>query len=176
MRGTAATGWTLLIVALLAGVLIAIGLYAWDGAARTAEAALRPAPVSPLAVNSQPSSLPLAAPSPAAGVPTVASAPLPSGDAAAGQRIVAAQCNSCHPSANAGIGPALYGPQFIERYPDDAQLVAVIRQGKGGMPAFPVDQLSDQDLANTMAYIRGLGSGAIAAEPTPTPRPRQRGG
>lgn len=93
-----------------------------------------------------------------------------------GQRVFATQCNSCHPGANAGIGPALYGPQFAERYPEDSVLIAVIHQGKGGMPAFSSDQVSDQDLVNMVAYMRGLGSGALAPEPTPTPRLRQRGG
>ena len=175
MRGTAATGWTLLIVALLAAVLIVIGLYAWDATARAAEAALRPAPVAPLAPSSQRPSLPLTPASPVAGTPAAAGA-LPAGDAAAGQRVFAAQCNSCHPGANAGIGPAVYGPQFAERYPEDSPLIAVIRQGKGGMPGFSSDQVSDQDLANMVAYMHGLGSGAIAPERTPTPRPRQRGG
>jgi mono/diheme cytochrome c family protein len=70
----------------------------------------------------------------------------------------------------------VYGPQFADRYPEDGPLAAVIRQGKGGMPGFAEDHLSEQDLANTIAYLRGLASGAIAPEPTPTPRPRQRGG
>jgi mono/diheme cytochrome c family protein len=70
----------------------------------------------------------------------------------------------------------LYGPQFTDRYPDDTAVVSVIRQGKGGMPAYSSSQLGDQDLANVVAYLRGLGSGAISSEPTPTPRPRQRGG
>jgi mono/diheme cytochrome c family protein len=126
-------------------------------------------------VSSQPSPLPQPLPS-SAPAANPSAGPPPPGDAAAGQRVVASQCNSCHPGANAGIGPALYGPQFGERYPDDAQLAAVIRQGRGGMPGFTADQLSDQDLADVIAYMRGLGSGAIAPEPTPTPRPRQRGG
>lgn len=175
MRGTIVTGWTLLIVAIVAAVLIAIGLYAWDSSARAAEAALRPAPVAPLAPTSPRRVLPAPAASPVTS-PMVANAPLPAGEANAGQRVVAAQCYSCHPGANAGIGPALYGPQLADRYPDDTQLVAVIRQGKGGMPGFGPDQVSDEDLANVIAYLHGLGSGAIAPEPTPTPRPRQRGG
>ena len=83
---------------------------------------------------------------------------------------------ACHPGANAGIGPALYGPQFAQRYPEDGPLIAVVRQGKGGMPALSPAQLGDADLADVIAYLRGLQSGAIAPEPTPTPRPRSRGG
>ena len=174
MRATL-TGWGLLIASIGAAVLIVIGLYAWDTSARAAEASLRPAPVAPLALPSETPRLPLVASSPAASA-APAGGQLALGDAAAGQRAFAAQCTSCHPGANAGIGPAVYGPQFAERYPDDGPLAAVIRQGKGGMPAFAQDQISDQDLSNIVAYLRGLASGAVAPEPTPTPRPRQRGG
>jgi mono/diheme cytochrome c family protein len=169
------TGWGLLITSIVAAVVIVIGLYAWDSSARAAEASLRPAPVAPLALPSETPKVPLVASSPAAsGAP--AGGQLTRGDATAGQRAFAAQCTSCHPGANAGIGPALYGPQFAERYPDDGPLAAVIRQGKGGMPAFAQNQINDQDLSIFVAYLRGLASGAVAPEPTPTPRPRQRGG
>jgi mono/diheme cytochrome c family protein len=175
MRGTALSGWGLLIAALVVAVLIVVGLYAWDSSARAAEAALRPAPVAPLAPAAQTPSLPIVPASPAAS-PQTSAGTVASGDAAAGQPVFSGLCNSCHPNANAGIGPALYGPQFTDRYPEDPALAAVIRQGKGGMPAFSTTQLSDQDLANLVAYLRGLSSGAVAPEPTPTPRPRQRGG
>ena len=166
-------GLVLLGVAVLAAVVLVAGLYAWDATARAAEAALRPQPVSPLAVASPARSVPLVSSTPAPAAPSTG--PLPAGDAAAGQAVFASQCTSCHPGANAGIGPALYGPQFAARYADDASLAAVIRQGKGGMPAFAPSQVSDADLSNLRAYLHGLGSGAIAPEPTPTPRPRQRG-
>jgi mono/diheme cytochrome c family protein len=176
MRGTALSGWALLVVALLAAIVIVVGLYAWDSSARAAEAALRPAPVAPLAPVAQTPNLPIVSASPAASPQASASAPVGNDDAAAGQAVFARTCNSCHPNANAGIGPALYGPAFAARYPDDAAIAAVIRQGKGGMPAFSAAQLSDGDLANVIAYLRGLSSGAVAPEPTPTPRPRQRSG
>lgn len=98
-----------------------------------------------------------------------------SGDAAAGQAVFSRTCNSCHPNASAGMGPTLSGAQFASRYPDDAAVAAVIRHGKGGMPAFSTAQLSGQDMDNVIAYLRSFSSGAVSAEPTPTPRPRQRG-
>lgn len=173
MRGTAATGWGLLIGALLLAAVLVVGLYAWDQSARTAEAALRPQPVAPLAAPPTPQPPRVTASAAASAQPSVS---LAAGDASAGQGAFAPLCNSCHPGANAGIGPALYGPQFAERYPDDSQLAAVIRQGKGGMPGFSPAELSDQDMANLIAYLRGLGSGSIAPEPTPTPRPRRERG
>ncbi len=172
MQGSGRSGWALLIAALVGAVVIVVGLYAWDSNARAAEAALRPAPVAPLAAAAQTPNLPLVSVSPQAS----ATGPVAGGDATAGQAVFARTCNSCHPNADAGIGPALYGPQFATRYPDDAAIAAVVRQGRGGMPAFSGTQLSDEDLANVIAYLRGLGSGAVAAEPTPTPRPRTRGG
>jgi mono/diheme cytochrome c family protein len=171
MHGTTASGCGLLIGALVLAVAVVIGLAAWDRGTREAEAALRPAPVAPLAPAAQTPSLPLVSAPPASST-----SPPPSADAAAGQPVFAAQCNGCHPGANAGIGPAVYGPQLAQRYPEDGPLAAIIRQGKGGMPGFSPAQVSDQELASLVAYLRGLGSGAVAPEPTPTPRPRQRGG
>ena len=174
MRGTVATGWVLLMGAVFLALVLVVGLYAWDVAARAAEAALRPPEVAPLALAVEtPVGPPIAVSSAPAGAST---APPAAGDAVAGQRVFATQCNSCHPGANAGIGPALYGPQFAQRYPEDGPLIAVVRQGKGGMPALSAAQFGDADLADVIAYMRGLQSGAIAPEPTPTPRPRSRGG
>jgi mono/diheme cytochrome c family protein len=175
VRGTAFSGWALLLVGVVTALAIVFGLYVWDSGARAAEAALRPVPVAPLAPASQTPNLPLVSASPLAAPPTDSGAPA-AGDVTAGQRVFTSNCNTCHPGANAGIGPALHGPPFSARYPDDVAIAAVIRQGKGGMPAFSPGQLSDQDLANVVAYLHGLGSGAIAPEPTPTPRPRTRGG
>ena len=176
MRGSALTGWGLLLVALVAAVVIVVGLYAWDSSARAAEAALRPAPVAPLAPAATTPSLPIVSSSPAASPVASAAGTVGGGDAAAGQAVFARSCTPCHPNANAGIGPALHGPAFTSRYPDDAAIAAVIRQGRGKMPAFSSASLPDQDLTNVVAYLRGLGSGAIAPEATPTPRPRQPGG
>jgi mono/diheme cytochrome c family protein len=175
MRGTTLSGWGLLLVGIVAAVAIVCGLYVWDSDARAAEAALRPAPVAPLAPVSLTPSLPLQS-SPTLAVPETTVGTQPVGDALAGRTLFNSNCNSCHPNANAGIGPALYGPQFSARYPAEAAIASVIRQGKGGMPSFTAGQLSDQDVANVVAYVIGLGSGAVAPEPTPTARPRQRGG
>jgi mono/diheme cytochrome c family protein len=168
MRGTTATGVGLLVAALVAAVAIVAGLFVWDQSARSAEAALRPAPVAPLAAAAQTPAMPLA---PAAV--SAAPSPAPGADPAMGQRVFTTLCNGCHPSANAGIGPALHGPSFSQRYPDDLAIATFVRAGRGSMPAFTVNLLSDADLANVIAYLRTLSttspSPAIVAGVAPTP-------
>jgi mono/diheme cytochrome c family protein len=164
MRANMATGWGLLIGGVALAVLISIGLYNWDVTQRAAEASLRPQPVAPLAVAS-----PTSQPSPVAAAATPAAQP--AGDASAGAATFQTQCNTCHPSARAGIGPALYGAAFAARYPDDAALSAVVRNGRGGMPAFATTRLSDQDLENVVAYLRSLATTpeVVASAPTVAP-------
>src|SRR5438128_152288 len=149
MRGTMATGTGLLVAAIAAAVAIVVGLFAWDQRARGAEAALRPAPVAPLAAAAQTPALPVAPAAVSAAPP-----PAPGTDPATGQRVFNTICTGCHPSANAGVGPALHGPTFSQRYPDDAAIATVVRAGRGGMPSFSVGLLSDADLASMIAYLR----------------------
>jgi len=74
------------------------------------------------------------------------------GNAQAGLATFRTICQSCHPNAGraAGIGPNLTNsanagdPNYIRNN---------IRKGKGAMPAFPTDQISDPDLENLVAYI-----------------------
>jgi mono/diheme cytochrome c family protein len=73
------------------------------------------------------------------------------GDAAAGADVYAANCVSCHGANGEGVS----GPAMTEEVPeyDDAQLEDIIVNGTdGGMPAF--GSLSDQDLADLVAYLR----------------------
>lgn len=171
MRGNAATGWGMLVAGLIVAVLLAVGLYRWDSAQRAAEASLRPQPVAPLAASS-PQPAPVAAI--AAGPQLVSAPPSAAGDTAAGQAVFQTKCNACHPGANAGIGPALNGAAFTTRYPDNAAIAAVVRSGRGGMPAFSAAQVSDADLTNVIAYLRSLSSGAPVAAAVPatsTPLP-----
>jgi mono/diheme cytochrome c family protein len=175
MTSPVVTGISLLVGALVAAVLIVIGLYRWDVGAREAEAALRPAPVAQLALPADTPAPRLVAASPAAPSASPASS---ADDVAAGKQVFSTMCNPCHPNANAGIGPALHGSAFATRYPDDAAVTSVVRQGKGQgrMPAFAASQLSDVDLSHVVAYLRSLGAAEPASEPTPTPRPPVRGG
>jgi mono/diheme cytochrome c family protein len=139
-----------------------------DTPAATVTAASSPtaAPVTPSPAASPAAGSPTAAVTAAVAAtatvaPTAAPAatntpPASTGNAVAGGKVFATNCNSCHPSGKAGIGPALYGPQFRALLPDDPAIKAIIRSGKDGMPAFPSSNLSDSDLNNVIAYLHTL--------------------
>lgn len=124
-----------------------------------------PAPTATLSPSPTAASL-TPSPSASAGSPTAAATPsaaptnTPSlasiGDPVAGQKVFASTCDQCHPNANAGVGPALHGPAFSARFPDNTSLEAFIRAGKDVMPAFPPSALSDTNLNNIVAYLRSL--------------------
>ena len=94
---------------------------------------------------------------------------LASGDSANGEVIYASTCVTCHASAGEGVtglGLPLVSSEFVQSM-TDAQLVAFIMTGrdaahpenitgvamppKGGNPS-----LSDQDLADVVAFLRTL--------------------
>ncbi|MCL5107491.1 MAG: cytochrome c [Chloroflexi bacterium] len=66
-----------------------------------------------------------------------------------GAALFAVYCNSCHPNGQAGIGPKLLG------VPAD-QVAQKVRSGGGGMPAFHTAELSDDQLADVVAYTQTL--------------------
>jgi len=75
------------------------------------------------------------------------------------------RCSSCHGPAGAGNGmgkpPGVQIPSFQsaswQKSQSDKQLVAVITQGKGLMPAFG-KQLKQPDIEALVAHIRRLGT------------------
>jgi mono/diheme cytochrome c family protein len=164
MRANAMVGWAMLLGGVALAVVISVGLYRWDASARQAEASLRPQPVAPLAAaaTALPTSLPAAPP---------VSVPPSAGDVSAGQAKFLTTCFGCHPNGNAGIGPALHGTAFASRYPDDAAITGLVRGGRGGMPAFGSDKLSDADMTNVIAYVRSLPAAPPAAAVVVVPQP-----
>lgn len=73
------------------------------------------------------------------------------GDAANGQTLYEANCQGCHgASGNERAGAA----REAKESPDEA--AQVIRDGDGEMPAFGEDQLSDQEVADLLAYLKTL--------------------
>ncbi len=150
MRLVNLVGILMIVVAVIFGVIGAFGLLRWETETRAESISLLPSP-TPLPAG------PIATPAPGTNPPTSASPGAgASAGAAAGVVIFASKCDACHPKGNAGVGPALHGPEFTARYPDDAALSALIRKGRGGMPAFSTSSLSDNDLDSVIAYLRSL--------------------
>ncbi len=79
----------------------------------------------------------------------------PSGsDASAGSAIYRDSCASCHGvTGGGGVGPALGDGAVVESYPDEADQVAVVTEGRGSMPAFE-GTLSDEQIAEVVRYTR----------------------
>lgn len=72
------------------------------------------------------------------------------GDATAGATIYADNCASCHGAdATGGSGPNLVGVVETDEATD------IITNGEDAMPAFG-DILSEQDIADVIAYVQSL--------------------
>jgi mono/diheme cytochrome c family protein len=71
-----------------------------------------------------------------------------------GEQLFVRSCNTCHPGGKAGIGPSL--EEINTKMPDDAQLKALIRKGRGNMPPQSKETINDQELENLVAYLRSL--------------------
>jgi mono/diheme cytochrome c family protein len=68
-----------------------------------------------------------------------------------GQKVYAQQCYKCHPTGEAGLGPALNSnpaPGFLKRFQ--------IRHGLGVMPSFKRDEISKENMDDLMAYLKAL--------------------
>ena len=77
------------------------------------------------------------------------------GDLTRGGRLYTANCAGCH-AAEARLAPSHASPEFRARYPTDDGIAVVVRSGRHPMPRFGPLQLSDQDLADIIAYTRSL--------------------
>jgi len=78
-------------------------------------------------------------------------------------------CSGCHGNSGEGlIGPALNQKAF----PAD-EITAAVRNGKGAMPPFSTEKISDKDLQALITYVRSLptGGGAAAATTEMGPQP-----
>lgn len=75
------------------------------------------------------------------------------GDVAAGRAVFMRLCMGCHVNGGlqAGRGPKLEGTTR-----DDEYIRNNIRNGRGIMPAYAPDRISDPDIVNVIAYIRAL--------------------
>jgi len=78
---------------------------------------------------------------------------LPGGDVA-GAAVFEANCAACHGAdGGGGVGPQLSDGAVVEAYPDVADEIAVITEGRAGMPAFG-DALSPAEIDAVARYTR----------------------
>lgn len=75
----------------------------------------------------------------------------------AGATIFATRCASCHGAdGGGGFGPALAGV-VVQRFPNEADQIAVVTNGRGSMPSFG-DSLTPEQVKAVADYTRtGLG-------------------
>ncbi|HYG37143.1 MAG TPA: cytochrome c [Cytophagales bacterium] len=69
----------------------------------------------------------------------------------AGQVVFMEYCYKCHPSGEAGLGPALNSnpaPGFLKRFQ--------VRHGLGVMPSFKRNEISRDDMDKLIAYMKAL--------------------
>jgi mono/diheme cytochrome c family protein len=81
--------------------------------------------------------------------------PAGAGDAVRGEALYRSKCFGCH-TPEAGVGPAQNTVDFKVRFADADTLAFVVRAGRQPMPAFTDQMLSDQQLADIIAYVRSL--------------------
>lgn len=72
------------------------------------------------------------------------------GDAGNGKTLFGRTCTYCHSLTERKIGPA-----FTDAFKDAENVAKVLRCGYNAMPFYGKDILSDQQLADVMAYIQG---------------------
>jgi mono/diheme cytochrome c family protein len=88
-------------------------------------------------------------PPPAVHPDVVAAAGGVDGAALFGQR-----CAGCHGGdGSGGIGPRLAAGRVVANYPDPQDQIAVVTNGRGGMPAF-AERLSPEEIAAVVDYTR----------------------
>jgi mono/diheme cytochrome c family protein len=79
-----------------------------------------------------------------------------SATAAPGASLFAANCASCHGSdGGGGVGPQLSDGKVTAAFPDAADEITVVTNGRGAMPAFGKG-LSADEIALVVEYTRTL--------------------
>ena len=71
-----------------------------------------------------------------------------------GEQIFMRSCYTCHSGTRDSYGPSLL--EISQKYPEDAQLEAIIRKGKGIMPGQPANVINDEELNRLLVYLRNL--------------------
>ncbi len=78
----------------------------------------------------------------------------PAADMALGQSVFEANCAVCHgQNGEGGVGPQLGGGAAVANFPDPADQIAVVTDGRNAMPAWG-SSLSEEEIAAVVAYER----------------------
>jgi mono/diheme cytochrome c family protein len=110
--------------------------------------------VSPTTIASSTTAAPTTATSTTAAPTTTTAAPTTTAAELSPAELYAANCARCHgDELEGGIGPAL-GPGGHAHGHSDAELIAIVTDGKNDMPAF-ADKLTEQQISDLIAFIRG---------------------
>lgn len=76
-----------------------------------------------------------------------------------GATVFADNCAGCHGGdGTGGIGPRLAGGRVVAQFPDPADQIAVVTNGRGGMPAWG-GKLTDEEIAAVVEYTRTVLAG-----------------
>ncbi|HEY1647025.1 MAG TPA: c-type cytochrome [Terracidiphilus sp.] len=75
-------------------------------------------------------------------------------------------CAVCHGEKREGNPPGIPPLVGIKRQMTDEQITALIRTGKGGMPAFPAKAIPDDELAGLLEYLASPPAEAPQQHPT----------
>lgn len=116
-----------------------------------------------------PTAIPAPGPTPVSGAtpdttvqPTATPAPTPAplkGDVSRGQELYTGKkCARCHGKEGVGtdMAPALNTAKVADKYATDEALAQLLRKGSGDMDGYDSTRLSDQELADIIAYMRSL--------------------
>jgi len=86
--------------------------------------------------------------------PAVPAAAEAAADGTDGASLFGDNCAVCHGGdGSGGIGPRLAGGRVVTVYPDPADEIAVVTNGRGGMPAFG-ERLTTDEIAAVVEYTR----------------------
>jgi len=73
-----------------------------------------------------------------------------------GSEVFSERCASCHGSGGGGgFGPQLSDGRVVEEFPQVADQIAVVREGRGAMPAFD-ERLTEAEIEAVVEYTRSL--------------------
>lgn len=68
-------------------------------------------------------------------------------------------CAGCHGGdGSGGIGPRLAGGRVVQRFPKPEEQIAVVTDGRGGMPAF-ADRFTPEEISAIVEYTRTVLAG-----------------